>query len=63
MNKKSIRILIILGVVILGVSISMDSKEENDDIVFHITLADPELYTNGIYTNNFTIELYIPIYT
>lgn len=46
MNKKSIRILIILGVVILGVSISMDSKEENDDIVFHITLADPELYTN-----------------
>ena len=56
MNKKSIGILIILGVVILGVSISMDSKEENDNIVFHITLADPELYTNGIYTNNFTIE-------
>ena len=25
-------------------------------MVFHITLADPELYTNGIYTNNFTIE-------
>ena len=56
MNKKSIGILVILGVVILGVSISMDSKEKNDDIIFHITLADPELYTNGIYTNNFTIE-------
>ena len=56
MKKKSIGILIILGVVILGVSISMDSKEKDDNVVFHITLADPELYTNGIYTNNFTIE-------
>ena len=56
MNKKSIGILIILGVVILGVSISMNSEEKNDNVVFHITLADPELYTNGIYTSNFTIE-------
>jgi hypothetical protein len=56
MKKKSIGILIILGVVILGISISMDSKEKDDGVVFHITLADPELYTNGIYTNNFTIE-------
>ncbi|MDB9722276.1 hypothetical protein OAA51_04595 [Nitrosopumilus sp.] len=56
MKKKSIGILIILSVVVLGVSISMDSKERGDGVVFHITLADPELYTNGIYTNNFTIE-------
>ena len=55
MNKKSIGILIIVIVVILSVSISMNS-EEKDDMVFHITLADPELYTNGIYTNNFTME-------
>ena len=56
MNKKSIGILIILIVTILGVSISMNSEEKEDSVVFHITLADPELYTNGIYTNNFTIE-------
>jgi len=56
MKKKSIRILIILGVVILGASLSMNSEEKEDNEVFHITLADPELYTNGIYTNNFTIE-------
>ena len=56
MNKKSTGILIILGIVILGVSISMNSEEKDDNVVFHITLADPELYTNGIYTNNFTIE-------
>ena len=56
MKKKSIGILIILGVIILGVIISMDSEEKENNVVFHITLADPELYTNGIYTNNFTIE-------
>ena len=56
MNKKSIGILTIVIVAILGVSISMNSEEKNDNVVFHITLADPELYTNGIYTSNFTIE-------
>ena len=34
----------------------MNSEEKNDNVVFHITLADPELYTNGIYTNDFTME-------
>ena len=56
MNKKSIGISIILVVTILGVSISMNSEEKDDNVVFHVTLANPELYTNGIYTNNFTIE-------
>ena len=56
MNKKSIGILIILIVTILSVSISMNSEEKDDNVVFHVTLANPELYTNGIYTNNFTIE-------
>ena len=56
MNKKSIGILTIVIVAILGVFISMNSEEKNDNVIFHITLADPELYTNGIYTNNFTIE-------
>jgi hypothetical protein len=25
-------------------------------VVFHITLADPELYTNGVYTDKFSID-------
>ncbi len=56
MNKKSIGILIILIVIILGVSISMNSEEKDDNVVFHITLADPELYTNGVYTDKFSID-------
>ena len=56
MNKKSIGVLIILIVTVLGVSILINSEKKDDSIVFHITLADPELYTNGIYTNDFTID-------
>ena len=56
MNKKNIGILIILIVAILGVFISMNSEEKNDNVVFHITLADPELYTNGVYTDKFSID-------
>jgi hypothetical protein len=56
MNKKSIGILMILGVVILGVSILMNSEEKEDSEIFHITLANPELYTNGVYTDKFSID-------
>ena len=56
MNKKSIGILIISIVIILGVSISMNSEEKDDNVVFHITLANSELYTNGVYTDKFSID-------
>jgi hypothetical protein len=56
MNKKSIGILIILIVTILSVSISMNSEEKDDNVVFHITLANSELYTNGVYTDKFSID-------
>ena len=59
MKKKIVIgiIVIIVGFVgfdwITGFS---DQKEKNNDIVFHITLANPELYTNGVYTDAFSIE-------
>ena len=59
MNKKIVIIVIIpiLGFVafdwITGLS---DEGEKINDDVFHITLADPELYTNGVYTDEFLIE-------
>ena len=59
MNKKIVIIVIIpiLGFVafdwITGLS---DEGEKINDDVFHITLADPELYTNGVYTDKFLIE-------
>ena len=59
MNKK---ILIMVIIPILGfvafdwiTGLSDEDEKINDDI-FHITLADPELYTNGVYTDEFLIE-------
>ena len=55
MNKKSIIIPI---AVIIGffVVMSLDSSEKDDGVVFHVTLADPELYENGIYSDSFLIS-------
>ena len=35
---------------------SLDPSEKNSNLVFHVTLADPGLYTNGTYTDTFTIN-------
>lgn len=55
MNKKMIIISIILIVVVIGLSISQDDKK-NSSVVFHVTLADPNLYKNGVYSNTFTVN-------
>ena len=44
-------------IIIIFVAIfSLDPSEKNDSVIFHVTLADPDLYTNGVYTNAFTIN-------
>ena len=59
MNKKImiIPIIAIMGFIVINwITGFSDQKEKNNDIVFHITLANPELYTNGVYTDAFSIE-------
>ena len=50
-------VMIIVGFVafdwITGFS---DSKEKTNNVVFHITLANPEIYSNGVYTEKFSID-------
>ena len=50
-------VMIIVGFVafdwITGFS---DDKEKTNNVVFHITLANPELYSNGVYTEKFSID-------
>ena len=55
MNKKIIiiPIVIIVGFVVI---FSLDPSEEDSNVIFHVTLADPDLYNNGIYTDTFTID-------
>jgi len=56
MNKKIVSIPIIMIITIFVVISSFDPSEKNADVVFHVTLADPNLYTSGAYTESFTIN-------
>jgi len=54
-NKKIVIIPIVM-MMIFVVIFSLDPSEKNDNMVFHATLADPDLYINGVYTDTFTID-------
>jgi len=55
-NKKIVIIPIVMIIVIFVAIFSLDTSEKNNNIVFHVTLADPELYINGAYTDTFSID-------
>ena len=57
MNKKIIGVSIITIIIIFSTYYSTNSEEKENDIIFHVTLANPELYNNGIYTDKFTIDI------
>ena len=56
MNKKIIIIPVILIIVIGIIGFSSDEPDVENSTVFHVTLADPNLYVNGVYTDSFTIQ-------
>ncbi len=56
MNKKIIIFSIVVIITIFVVIFSFEPSEKNSNVVFHVTLADPDLYTNGVYTDTFTID-------
>jgi len=55
-NKKIVIIPIVVVIIIFVVIFPLDPSEKNDNVAFHVTLADPDLYTNGVYTDTFTID-------
>jgi hypothetical protein len=56
LNKKIILIPIVFVVVIVLVSFSSDKTDKENNIIFHATLADPNLYVDGIYSEVLSIE-------
>ena len=56
MNKIIIIIPIIFVVVIVLVNFSSDETRKENNVLFHITLADPNLYVDGVYTEIFSLE-------
>jgi len=56
MNKKIVIIPFVILIVIIIVNFSSVKTSEKNDNIFHITLADPNLYVDGAYNDKFTIE-------
>jgi len=46
----------IIGVVLVGAQINPDNIQFGNSDVFHVTLADPALYENGVYVEVFDIK-------
>jgi len=55
-NKKIIIIPIVVIVVIGLVSFSSDETNKKKNTIFHVTLADPDLYVNGEFSQVLTLE-------
>ena len=47
---------IVVIITVFIINFSFDSSEIKSDVLFHATLADPDLYTNGVYIDKFTIS-------
>ena len=56
LNKKIIIIPIVAILAIVLVSFSSNETSEKNNILFHITLANPNLYVNDVYTEKFILE-------
>lgn len=56
MYKMKKAAIIGISIIVIILVIVSFSKKGNDDQAFHVTLADPTLYDNGIYSKEFTIS-------
>jgi len=55
-NKKIIVLPVVVVIGIILVNFVSDQSIEKNNVVFHVTLADPTLYSNGVYTDEFFID-------
>jgi hypothetical protein len=56
-NKRTVSGAIVVGIVtVLAVLVLMPSEKSERQEIYHARLADPKLYTDGIFTDTFAIE-------
>lgn len=55
MDKKIIIPLAAIAVIAIVSGNTLEPSEKSE-VVFHATLADPDLYRNGVYSDRFTVE-------
>lgn len=55
---KKIIVIIPIIIAVIGLIVVSESNNEVriDKAVFHVTLADPEMYQDGVYTDMFSVE-------
>ena len=56
MNKKIVLIPIVLVLTIILADFSSDETNNENNTLFHVTLADPNLYVNGVYSKKISID-------
>ena len=56
MNKKIVIIIPIIIAAVIVMNSFSGKSDVNDQPPFHITLASPEQYPNGVYSSNFEIK-------
>ena len=57
MNKKFVILpIIIIIIVIIALGSQTNPSEKKNESIFHVTLADPKLYVNGVYSSSFVLE-------
>lgn len=56
LKKAKIGILVVVGlIIVIAIGISSSGPKQSD-AVFHVTLADPSLYQEGVFTDSFDIS-------
>lgn len=56
MNKKIIVVPIAIVISIFVINFSSDQSVNENNVVFHVTLADPNLYSNGVFIDSFFMD-------
>ena len=56
LNKKIVIIPILAISLIIIAGFPSNETSEKNNVLFHVTLADPDLYVNGVYTEEFILE-------
>ena len=57
MNKKFLILpIIIIIIVIVAIGSQSNQSDKKNEPFFHVTLADPNLFDNGVYSSTFVIE-------
>ena len=56
MNKKILFVPIVIVVGLIVLNFLGDSEDTKNNVIFHETLAEPEIYVDGIYLKKFHID-------